>query len=584
MTTPFEVLRHWWEYYRERPFLRLVRLFVVRIFRGGGDADSEGLDLSMGVVLTLLALPGGFVSILLFEKYGSLLQWMRGATNVDPFASAVPDEYFFITLSMAVTGGVAIWRWDAIFPDRRDYINLVPLPISIRTIFLANFVAVLFLAGVVAVDVNAASCVLFPVVVGATQNEFLFFAKFAAVHAVGVLLASVFAFLAVFAIVGLAMAILPTQLFKRIAAYIRGLAVVYLVMLLATTFAVPELLQDSPHSAPGWAYLMPSCWFLGFCQSLRGHAYAGLFALGHLAIPGLCTTVVVAFCAYAGGYRRQFVRISEMQESATSFAPTRQWLARIFDHVMGSPTQKGCFRFVWRTLVRSEAHRLVLVAIGGLALVLASQAAMNAFAIGKTLANGAITAPGLSIPFVVDFLIIVGVRFIFEIPVDLRSNWVFRLMLDSEKPECEPLARKIILLLVLPSTLIVLFPVYAYAEGMKVASLHSMLVATSCWLLTRAVLIRFRKLPFTCPLPPFQQHSIVTLLGGLLAFFAFTVMTAQVEAWALVDPIRMIGFVPVAGLAWYAIRFIAQNTVETERSLIFEDSPKRTVEVLQLWE
>jgi hypothetical protein len=99
---------------RQRPFWRMVQLFVARIFRGGGDSDSEGLDLGVGLVLTLLALPGGFVSILLFEKYGTLLQWMRGATNIDPFASAVPDEYFFITLSMAVTGTVAVWRWDAI--------------------------------------------------------------------------------------------------------------------------------------------------------------------------------------------------------------------------------------------------------------------------------------------------------------------------------------------------------------------------------------------------------------------------------------------------------------------------------------
>src|SRR5260370_27477647 len=150
------------EDYRQRAFWRLVQLFVARIFRGGGDSDAEGLDLGVGLVLTLLALPGGFVSLLLFEKYGTLLQWMRGATNIDPFASAIPDEYFFITLSMAVTGAVAVWRWDAIFPDRRDYMNLVPLPISTRTIFLANLAAVLFLVRLIAVDGNAASSILFP--------------------------------------------------------------------------------------------------------------------------------------------------------------------------------------------------------------------------------------------------------------------------------------------------------------------------------------------------------------------------------------------------------------------------------------
>jgi hypothetical protein len=127
-------------------------------------------------------LPGGFVSILLFNKYGSLLQWIRGVTDVDPYAVAVPDEYFFIVLSMFVTGVVAVWKWDSIFRDRRDYLNLVPLPISSQTIFFANFLAMLFLVGLLAVDANAASSILFPLVVGATQNAFVFFVKFAAVR------------------------------------------------------------------------------------------------------------------------------------------------------------------------------------------------------------------------------------------------------------------------------------------------------------------------------------------------------------------------------------------------------------------
>src|SRR5579863_10024682 len=200
-----------WEKRREQPFWRLVELFVERIFRGGGDSDTEGLDLGVGLVLTLLAMPGGFVSLLLLNKYGTFLQWLRGTTSADPLLVALPDEYFFIVLSMTVTGAVAVWRWDAIFPDRRDYMNLAPLPISTRTIFFANLVAVLFLVGLIAFDVNAMSCVLFPAVVGATQTQFLFFAKFAVVHAVGVVLASIFAFFAVFAVLGLVMAVLPPR-------------------------------------------------------------------------------------------------------------------------------------------------------------------------------------------------------------------------------------------------------------------------------------------------------------------------------------------------------------------------------------
>src|SRR5882757_2729957 len=240
MSAVMSEIRHVWAEHRQRPFWRMVRLFVDRIFRGGGDSDTEGLDLGVGLVLTLLAMPGGFVSLLLLNKYGTFLQWLRGTTGADPLLVALPDEYFFIVLSMTVTGAVAVWRWDAIFPDRRDYMNLAPLPISTRTIFFANLVAVLFLVGLIAFDVNAVSCILFPMVVGATQSKFLFFVKFAVVHAIGVLLASVFAFFAVFCVLGLLMAVLPQHAFNRCSAYVRGVVVVYLVALLCTTFAVPN--------------------------------------------------------------------------------------------------------------------------------------------------------------------------------------------------------------------------------------------------------------------------------------------------------------------------------------------------------
>jgi len=280
-----ETISSRWEICRQRPFWRLVELFVARVFQGGGDTDAPGLDLGMGLVLTLLAIPGGFVSIFLFDKYGTFLQWLRGGNFVDPLVVSLPDEYFFIVLSMTVSGAVAVWRWDAIFPDRRDYMNLVHLPISTRTIFFANLTAVLFLAVLVAIDVNAASCILFPAVVAATQSQFVFFLKFAGVHAVAVILASMLSFLIVFSLLGSSMALLPPRAFKKVSGYVRGLAVLYLTALLFTSFAVPNLLQNLPTHPPRWTFLLPSSWFVAWCQSMRGRATPALTALGHLTFP-----------------------------------------------------------------------------------------------------------------------------------------------------------------------------------------------------------------------------------------------------------------------------------------------------------
>src|SRR5579864_3146539 len=413
-----EIFRRW-EEHSQRPFGRMVGLFVARVFRGGGDADAEGLDLGIGLVLTLLALPGGFVSILLFEKYGTLLQWMRGTTNIDPFASAVPDEYFFITLSMAVTGAVAVWRWDAIFPDRRDYINLVPLPISTTTIFFANLVAVGFLVTLVAFDVNAASCILFPTVVAAAQPSFAFALRFAAVHAMAVIASSVFAFLSVFSLLGVLMAVLPPRAFRRASTYIRGIIVVYLVALLCTSFAIPELLRHVKGPPPLWTLLTPSCWFVSVCQLFRGRATAVMADLAKLAVPAIAFLAVAAMAMYAIGYRRHFLGISELAEGSTVFGRTQPWRSSFLDRVLLKTSfQKASFRFVRSTLLRSEPHRLVLTGICGLALVLASQALMQGFDGAKS-SRQALLSPGtLSVPFIFSFLIIVGLRVVFEIPVE----------------------------------------------------------------------------------------------------------------------------------------------------------------------
>lgn len=579
-----EPVRRRWQRYHQQPFWRLVELFVARIFRGGGDSDGEGLDLGIGLVLTLLAMPGGFVSLFLLDKYGTFLQWLRGMTTVDPLRMALPDEYFFIVLSMVVTGAVAVWRWDAIFPDRRDYINLVPLPISTRTIFFANLVAVLFLVGLIAVDVNAASCVLFPAVVGATQTKFLFFVKFAVVHAVGVVLASVFSFFAVFAVLGLLLAVLPSRAFRRVSAYIRGVVVVYLVTLLCTSFAVPDSLHRANGPVPSWTLLMPSAWFLSLCQLLRSRANPVMMQLARLALPGVAAVVVVALCAYAVGYLRHFVRIAEIAE-AVGAAPKHRTspITSVLDRmVLRTPFQKGCFRFVWKTLLRSEPHRLVLTGVAGLGLVLASQALMTAFEGANSWRAAALSPEALSIPFILTFLIIVGLRVVFENPADLRSNWIFQLMLDSDRQECEPLARKVILSLVLPGVLIITFPPYAYLEGPSVAALHTLLAATWAVLLTNLVLVRFRKLPFTCTLPLFKQHSIVTLLACCFGYLVYAISTPEFESTALLEPVRMLSVVPVALVAWYIPRYLAKSSIDLERKLIFEESATRTFEVLRL--
>jgi hypothetical protein len=306
--------------------------------------------------------------------------------------------------------------------------------------------------------------------------------------------------------------------------------------------------------------------------------------LAKLCVPCSAILALFAFCVYAIGYRRHFVQISEIAEGTSVMHSPLPWRWRAPEQfVLRTPFQRGCFRFVGKTLLRSEAHRLVLTAVAGLALVLASQALMHAFEGMKSPRQAAMTSEALSIPFIVSFLLIIGLRIVFEIPSDLRANWIFQLMLDPDQ-ECEPLARRIIFVTILPWLLVITFAAYLYLKGPVMAVLHTLVVATWSCLLTNIALVRFRKLPFTCSPPVFKQHSIVILISLCFGFLIYAGSTAEFESSALFQPIRMLILLPVAGIAWYIPHYMGKNTIDLERKLIFEEATTRTVEMLRLSE
>jgi hypothetical protein len=570
-----------WDAFVRQPFPLLVRLCMNRIVHGSNAGEQE-LNVSMGLLLALLALPGGFVSMLLLDKYGSLLQWLRGQTNFDPLAEALPDEYFFIALTMAVTGCVAVWWWDSIFPDRRDLANLVHLPIPTSTIFLGNSLAVLILTCVCAIDVNAASSILFPVSVGASQPSFAFMMRFAGVHALIVVLASIFSFFAVFATAGLLMLLLPYAVFRRISLYVRTLIAALLLATLSTSFAVPRMILDLPGSSDSALRFLPPAWFLGFCQLLRGRAGPALAELGHVALFALVSACAVAVVAYTLAYRRCFVRLPELADAPPGHLGTRtSWIFRLFDLlILRTPFQRAGCRFALKTLFRNEAQALALGGFLGLGVVFASHAMVSA-------SSGVGTPPlpsanMLSIPLILGYGLLIGVRFVFDIPAHVRANWVFRFLLDNNVHESVALARRVMLCFVSPWIFFVALPFYLHFWGWTVGLLHIGLVTVWLILLTEVLLVGFRKLPFTCTYPSFQPSAVVALIACVLGYFAFTAMTTELESAALLSPMAGGVFLVMSLAIWYAVYRIRKSMAEIDAELMFEDASAAHFELLRL--
>jgi hypothetical protein len=563
-----------WEPYSRRPFLTLLRVFIGRVFHGGGDSGASEMDLALGVILILLAMPGVLVSLLLFEKYGSLVRWMRGDGVFDPFIATIPDEYFFIVLSMVVTGAAAVWRWDALFLDRRDYTNIVPLPVSLRRIFLGNFAAILLLAIALTFDVNAASFLLFPVAVVGSQGSLKLFLQFAAGHAATVVLASVFSFFAVFAIIGLLMALLPYALFRRISLYVRFLIALFFLALLATDFAVTSFLAQLTRISKPAVTMLPPVWFLGIGQTIWGNGHNPFFAaMTRTALFALGVSLAVAVLSYALSFRRSFIRIPETAEvspfprSQFHFLPVK-----LFDRVLlHDPPQRACFHFITRTLFRGETHLQIVSAFTAMALVASAQSAASVF---RTPAAVHLRTPSedlLSIPFILSFCIIVGIRLAFEIPSDLRANWVFALWIDPDTLQTRPIARKVLLTFSLLPLIPICLAGSSILWGFGVALIHTAVFAGCTVALVELLLLRFRKIPFTCSYPPFQSHSALIFVAYLFGFVLFTTYLPELELWSLADPWRAIVFIPLVAIILLSIYFYRKQMLEMDKHLIFEE-------------
>jgi hypothetical protein len=561
--------------FSQTPFGCLVRLFTARMFHGGGEPGSQELDLGIGVILTVLAMPGALVSLLMFEKYGSLIRFLRGERVFDPYKAATPDEYFFIVLSMVITGAAALWLWDGIFPDRRDYMNLVPLPISTRTIFSANFSAILVLAGLFTLVVNVASLFLFPMAVVGSQDSFWVFFRFAAGHAVTVFLASAFSFFAVFAAAGLLMALLPPTVFRRISLFARFLIAICFLALLASSFTVPHLLTQLSVTNAHRIALLPPVSFLGLARTLWGQGGEPFVALMTKAsLSAVALAIFGAMVANTLSFRRSFLRLPELADVAPlprlpfSLSP----MAPLHNAILPKPSQRACYQFVARTLLRSEAHLQVLLGVMAIGLVVAAESLNSVPDLHSALREVSPPTEILAIPYILGYSIIVGIRFAFEIPAQLAANWVFRYSLDADNDDVRPIARRVLLMFCLPCLAPASFVLTLIFWGWTRALLHVSVLIACSMVLVELLLIRFRKLPFTCSPPRFQSYSGLVLVAYLFGFILFTDYLPRLEHWALYSPIQVVWFAPLLGTALLGVYQYRKQMLDMDKQLIFEES------------
>jgi hypothetical protein len=497
------------------PFRLLLEIFQSRFL----ENDAEGVfDASVYQVIGAIATPGLLFALFVMPLLMDL-GLARPGPDVDSRIRGI--RLFLPAYSFAVTGFATVFEWDVLFPDRRDFLILAPFPIRLRDIFAARVAAlgtfVLTLAGAV----NLFPAVLLPLFsmsipkIGAIGIIRITLAQLAAVAG-----ASLFAFFSVAAMQGVLINLTSPGFFRRISPTIQMLGMSLMVIALLTFPLYTILLRPLAAGHSVWLNFFPPVWFTALYDLILPGGDAHFAAYGILGAKALAVAIVVFALSWALGFQRHYRRVLE-SEDTSSRTPAISPLGRFIQ----SPEERAVFEFSGRILSRSTKHRVFLATYlsVGISFGLLTTLVVRAGKLG-------VSHEGLrSLPFLITFFVISGLRAALQFPAELASNWVFRLTESSWSELSRRATRNRVLMGGLAPVLVLIFPFELAVWGWSLGPLHLLFQLTAGVLLIEVLFWSFDKLPFTCSWFPGRIDLALLAVASLYGFTSYSFRMADAE-------------------------------------------------------
>ena len=537
------------------------------------------------------ALLGQFGALLIF---GSLLLSF-GALGVG-YAATEPGisrevvaavvwsgENFMVSVTMLVVGVFALLSWDSTFLDRRDVLVLAPLPIHERTLCAAKIAAAASAVGLTVAACNLLAGFAWPIELAPSGAGVAGTIRLVAAFWITLLAAGTFLYCAVLGVQAVA-AQLPRRWYLRVSSVLQ---IVALVLFLGVFFFQPSLANAKALGAPenqralAW---LPSYWFMGLLSELSG-AYA---AEGHVvmaplalrAVVSLGIAIFVAAGAFLLAYLRTMRKIVEEPDSMPG-SHGGIWLPRF-----GSSPQTALAQFVIRTLLRSRRHRAVLALYlgGGCALVAVYlQGAREAMHLTGTEIIRTVNVPMLVASVLMLCALWLGVRTAFSLPLDLRANWLFRVVPSQGGGLCLSAIRRALMALSVVPVLVSCTALLLWFWPWTSIAEHLLILGLLGSLLADCSLKGFRKIPFTCSYLPGKSKVHLVFWFAIIPVVIIIHKFVELEYRAMATPLSYCAMAFVLGAAAFAARrFATASAIQNGPEIQFEESASDELLVLGL--
>jgi hypothetical protein len=567
---------------------RKQRLYLVRHFFGR-FFDSEVLSLiqtEMHIlfiqILALLALPGLLKTFLSITKYVMLAH----GTIAERDQAALIDAHFFICLSMILTGFVTVFEWDALFPDKKDFYNLAPLPINPKTIFFAKLAALSLFILLFNIATNGVPAWFFPGEVLTTSRipgqagyhiPFGAVFKYQLAHGASLFLSSLFVFTSFLAIRALILFIFPVKLVRTVS---RSAQLFLLLILLCSLFSFPVhlILQNN-----FMIRLMPPFWFLGLYETLIGHHSLMLNSLAQTAYTAVFVSVMASLIGYTLSYQCSMQKGFQSEGSATyAFSAVKRLLSRLLQKtILTRSIERASFHFIAQTVFRRQEQMLYWGSFIAVGIALISWDLNN-------IRNSRFTEISqhlpvlLSFPLIMSFFILVGLRFAFSIPADLHANWVFQTVQKQALKKAYGGVYKFTVLSIMLPLIALMTPLYLMILNPGLVFLHIIYVALLSLLLMEILLFQFIKIPFTCSYLPGKANLKLWWPAYVIACYIFSYSTTTLEQWMFRDMRRYVLFLAIALIAFLRLNHFRRRHLETMREIRFEEQPPDAITLLTI--
>jgi hypothetical protein len=177
----------------------------------------------------------------------------------------------------------------------------------------------------------------------------------------------------------------------------------------------------------------------------------------------------------------------------------------------------------------------------------------------------------LSIPFTLSYCLLLGIRLAFEVPLDLSANWIFRLWIEPDGEQPRQVARTVLLTFSLGWLAPLCFLYSALLWGWQTALLQTAILIACSSVFVEILLVKFRKIPFTCTYPAFQSNSPLVLVAYLLGFVVFASYIPRIVQWSVVTRWGAVVFIPLVLLGFWGLRQFRKQMLDMDKQLIFEE-------------